>query len=97
MKRTALLALLAAAAAISACTAPNTVVIQEARVGKITKIDDVPVRGDRNQEQAAGQRIVVLLRNAQVVKVTQDADPALRVGDIVRIETTQRGPRVVKQ
>ena len=96
MKRTALLALVVAAS-VSACTAPNTVVIQEARTGKIMKIDEVRLRGDPNQEQAPGQRIVVLLRNEQVVKVTQDADQTLRVGDIVRIEQTQRGPKVVKQ
>lgn len=96
MKCTALLALVVAAG-VSACTAPDTVTIQEARVGKVMKIDEVRLRGDPNQEQAPGQRIVVLLRNEQVVKVTQDADQTLRVGDIVRIEQTQRGPKVVKQ
>ena len=96
MKRTALLALVVAAG-VSACAAPNTVVIQEARVGKIMKIDEVRLRADKNEEQSPGQRIVVLLRNEQVVKVTQDADHTLRVGDIVRIEQTPRGPKVEKQ
>jgi hypothetical protein len=96
MKRAALLALLVAAG-VSACTAPSAVVVQEARTGKIMKIDDVRLRGDPNEGQAPGQRIVVLLRNEQVVKVTQDADPTLRVGDMVRIEQTQRGPKVVRQ
>ena len=96
MKRTALLALVVAAG-VSACAGPDAVTIQEARTGKIMKIDEVRLRGDKNEEQAPGQRIVVLLRNEQVVKVTQDADHTLRVGDIVRIEQTQRGPKVVRQ
>ena len=96
MKISALLALVLAAG-ISACAAPDAVTIHEARVGKIMKIDEVRLRGDPKEAEAPGQRIVVLLRNEQVVKVTQDADPALRVGDMVRIEQTQRGPKVVRQ
>ena len=96
MKFTALLALVVAAG-VSACAGPDAVTIQEARTGKIMKIDEVRLRGDPKEAEAPGQRIVVLLKNEQVVKITQDADTTLRVGDMVRIEQTQRGPKVVRQ
>lgn len=48
-------------------------------------------------DRRAGQHITVQLRNGVAVGITQPADPALRVGDSVRIDGSGPDARVVRQ
>ena len=48
-------------------------------------------------ERRPGQHIIVQTNNGVAVGITQPADPALRVGDLVRIDGSGPNARVVRQ
>jgi len=100
-----LLAVVIVAIAAAACATPDQktynrqVRAEEARMGRVTRIQAIfSTREAREMGgDPAGQRVTVLLENESVVHVSQDIDPALRVGDLVRIEGRGADARVVRR
>jgi hypothetical protein len=102
---TRILALLVIALAAAACATPEQksyrqqVRAEENRMGRVTRIQALFDTRDAREQggDPSGQRVTVLLENEQVAYISQAIDPALKVGDLVRIEGTGRDARVVRR
>ncbi len=100
-----ILAIALIAVAAVACTTPEQKTYQrevrseENRMGRVTRIQATfTTREGREMGGApSGQRVTVLLENESVVYIEQPIDPELKVGDLVRIESTGPGSRVVRR
>ena len=98
-------ALILVAIAAAACASPEQksyqrqVRAEENRMGRVTRVQAIFATREARETggEPAGQRVTVLLENEQVVYITQDIDPALRVGDLVRIEGAGSAARVIRR
>ena len=81
--------LFAAAAALSLLTAcaqvPSAADMQEARYGKVVTATNT---------DGARQRVVVRMADGSTIDVTQDREPGIMVGDVVRVFGSGSGARV---
>ena len=101
-----LVAMLCLPVLLGGCAAPPPDVVEEAAYGKITRLvpaviesDEPPRPGDvfrKPTQNRPAQRITVLLRNDQLIEITQDEDRSWRVGDTVRIVGVGTKARVVR-
>ena len=100
-----ILAAIAIALAAAACATPEQksynrqVRAEENRMGRVTRIQATYLTREARESGGApsGQRVTVLLENEQMTHITQEIDPALRVGDLVRIEGAGATARVVRR
>ena len=100
-----LLASLLIAFVVVACATPQEksyrqqVRAEENRMGRVTRIQALFDTRDAREQggDPSGQRVTVLLENEQVAYISQPIDPALKVGDLVRIEGSGREARVVRR
>lgn len=99
-----LAAVLATALLATGC-APSAQDLQDASTGRIIKMVPVVIESDtapgigsalaKKTANRPGQRITVINNNEKLIEVTQDENPALRVGDTVRIEGFGTNARIL--